>query len=266
MIAGDLNFEQNHVTIKTNKQERVLHMQSTDDILYEGKSKSVHPGPCADSVILRYKDTATAFNGVKKEEISGKGKLNATISNLIYAYLHENGVETHLIEILDETTVAAKKVEVVPIEVIIRNVAAGRFSHTYGVPEGTPLRRAVVEFALKDDALDDPPINESQILALDLATATELADMTRQAVKINELLITYFAKVKIRLIDFKLEFGRYKDGSIILCDEISPDSCRLWDADTGQKLDKDRFRQDLGDLISGYEEVLHRLTSGGFTS
>ena len=229
-----------------------------DKILYEGKSKLICQGPDEDSVVIRYKDTATAFNGVKKEELSGKGRLNAAISNLLYGYLAAHGIETHLISVIDDTSVLAKKAEIVMVEVIVRNAAAGSFAKKYGVPEGTALRNTTTEFSLKSDALDDPMINESQITALGLATAAELADMTQQALRVNELLCGLFAGIGIRLIDFKLEFGRCAE-KLLLCDEISPDSCRFWDAKTGEKLDKDRFRRDLGNVLEGYEDVLGRL-------
>ena len=229
-----------------------------DEILYEGKSKIICRGPDEGSYILRYKDTATAFNGEKKEELSGKGALNAAISNLIYGYLAENGVETHLLKVIDETTALIKKAEIVMVEVIVRNVAAGSFSKRFGVAEGTALKNTIVEFSLKSDSLGGPMINESQITAIGLATGEELAEMTKQALRINGLLTALFAKTGIRLIDFKLEFGRC-GGKIILCDEISPDSCRFWDAATDKKLDKDRFRRDMGDVLDGYRDVLARL-------
>ena len=227
-------------------------------VLYEGKSKVICEGPDQNSLIIRYKDTATAFNGVKKEELDGKGKLNAEISNLIYDYLAENGIETHMIETVDDTTVIVKKAEIVMVEVIVRNVAAGSFSKKYGVAEGTELRNTTTEFSLKSDELDDPMINRSQITAIGLATDAELDNMTAQALRINELLCALFAKAGIRLIDFKLEFGRF-DGKIILCDEISPDSCRLWEMGTNEKMDKDRFRRDMGNVLNGYRDVLRRL-------
>jgi len=227
-------------------------------ILYEGKSKIICEGPNDASVIVRYKDTATAFNGEKKEELAGKGKLNAAISNLLYGYIARHGIKTHLLEVIDDTTALVKKAEIVMVEVIVRNVAAGSFSKKYGVPEGTALQNTTTEFSVKSDELGDPMINDSQITALGLATAEELAYMTAQALKINELLYALFEKAGIRLIDFKLEFGRC-NGKIILCDEISPDSCRFWDADTDKKLDKDRFRRDLGDVLGGYQDVLERL-------
>jgi phosphoribosylaminoimidazole-succinocarboxamide synthase len=227
-------------------------------ILYEGKSKLVCPGEDEHSCIIRYKDTTTAFNGERKEELFGKGRLNAEISNLLYAYLAENGVKTHLIKVIDETSVLVRKAEIVLVEVILRNVAAGSFSKRYGVPEGTQLQNTVVEFSLKSDALGDPMINESQVTALNIATQSELEEIKAQALRINTLLRHLFAKAGIRLIDIKLEFGRV-DGEIIVCDEISPDSCRLWDMVTGEKLDKDRFRYGLGNVLEGYRDVLGRL-------
>ena len=228
------------------------------DILYEGKSKIICAGPDEGSFVLRYKDTATAFNGEKKEELSGKGALNAAISRLIFGYLEKNGVQTHLIKVIDDTTWLVKKAEIIMVEVIVRNVAAGSFSKKYGVPEGTALKNIVAEFSLKSDALGDPMINDRQITAIGIATAAELDEMTAQALKINELLSALLLKTGIRLVDFKLEFGRC-GGKIILCDEISPDSCRFWDAETNKKLDKDRFRRDMGDVLDGYRDVLARL-------
>ena len=228
------------------------------EIIYEGKSKFVCRGDDDSSLIIRYKDTATAFNGEKKAELSGKGRLNAEISNIIFEYLTENSIKTHLIEIIDETSVRVRKAEIVLVEVIVRNIAAGSFSSKYGVPEGSALNNTVVEFSYKNDALGDPMICESQITAIGLATKDELRQMTEQALKINELLCGLFEKTGIKLVDFKLEFGRC-DSEMILCDEISPDSCRLWDVNTDEKLDKDRFRRDLGDVLEGYRDVLSRL-------
>ncbi|MDR0331742.1 MAG: phosphoribosylaminoimidazolesuccinocarboxamide synthase [Chitinispirillales bacterium] len=228
------------------------------DILYEGKSKIVCCGIDGNTLLIRYKDTATAFNGGKKEELSGKGKLNAEISNFLFAHLEKRGIKTHLVKVIDDTSAIVKKAEIVMVEVIVRNVAAGSFSKKYGVPEGASLKNVVVEFSYKSDELGDPMLAESHITALGLATSEELEEMARQALKINEMLIDIFAKARIRLVDFKLEFGRC-GGEIILCDEISPDSCRLWDMDTDKKLDKDRFRRDLGDVLGGYREVLERL-------
>ena len=229
-----------------------------NDILYEGKSKILCKGRDENTLLVRYKDTATAFNGEKKEELAGKGKLNSEISNIIYKYLAENGVDTHLVEIVDDTSVIVKKAEIIMVEVIVRNLAAGGFSKKYGVAEGSALKNTVVEYCYKSDALGDPMINASQITAIGLATSDEITVMYAAALRVNELLRELFAKAGIKLVDFKLEFGRC-GGAIILCDEISPDSCRLWDIDTGEKLDKDRFRRDLGDVLAGYRNVLGRL-------
>ena len=226
--------------------------------LYEGKSKIVYAGEAPGTCIIRYKDTATAGNGAKKEDLPGKGKLNAEISNYIYQYLMDNGVKTHLLKVIDDTTVLVKHAEIVMVEVIVRNVAAGSFSKKYGVPEGTALKNTVVEFSLKSDELGDPMINDCQITALGVATQAELDELRAMSLRIDELMTALFAKAGIKLIDFKLEFGRV-DGELVLCDEISPDSCRLWDAATDEKLDKDRFRRDLGNVLDGYRAVLARI-------
>ena len=226
--------------------------------LYEGKSKIVYAGEAPGTCIIRYKDTATAGNGAKKEDLPGKGKLNAEISNYIYQYLMDNGVKTHLLKVIDDTTVLVKQAEIVMVEVIVRNVAAGSFSKKYGVPEGTALKNTVVEFSLKSDELGDPMINDCQITALGVATQAELDELRAMSLRIDELMTALFAKAGIKLIDFKLEFGRV-DGELVLCDEISPDSCRLWDKTTNEKLDKDRFRRDLGRVREAYEEILARL-------
>ena len=222
------------------------------------KSKIVYAGEAPGTCIIRYKDTATAGNGAKKEDLPGKGKLNAEISNYIYQYLMDNGVKTHLLKVIDDTTVLVKQAEIVMVEVIVRNVAAGSFSKKYGVPEGTALKNTVVEFSLKSDELGDPMINDCQITALGVATQAELDELRAMSLRIDELMTALFAKAGIKLIDFKLEFGRV-DGELVLCDEISPDSCRLWDAATDEKLDKDRFRRDLGNVLDGYRAVLARI-------
>ncbi len=226
--------------------------------LYEGKSKIVYEGNEPGTCVIAYKDTATAGNGAKKEDLPGKGKLNAAISNIIFEYLMKNGVKTHLLKVIDDTTVLAKHAEIVPVEVIVRNVAAGSLSKKYGVAEGTPLKNKVVEFSLKSDELGDPMINDCQLTAIGAATQEELDELRTASLKIDELMTTLFAKAGIKLIDFKLEFGR-ADGELLLCDEISPDSCRLWDAETDRKMDKDRFRRDLGNVLDGYRDVLARL-------
>ena len=230
-----------------------------EKILYEGKSKTVCEGPTDDTYIIRFKDTATAFNGEKKEDLTNKGFLNAAISNLIYKYLEENGIKTHLIKELDETSVLVRKAEIVMVEVRIRNVAAGSFSKKYGVAEGAPLACTVLEFCLKDDALGDPMINEYHILALQKATKQELQIISDMAFKVNDFMRKYFREIGIELVDFKIEFGKTPDGEIILADEISPDTCRFWDLKTMEKLDKDRFRQDLGNVEEAYMEMLRRI-------
>lgn len=227
--------------------------------LYEGKSKILYRGEEPGTCIMKYKDTATAGNGAKKEDLPGKGKLNAEISNILYQYLMDNGVKTHLLKVIDDTTVLVKQVEVIMVEVIVRNVAAGSFSKKYGVPEGSPLKNTTVEFSFKSDEYGDPLINDLQATAIGIATQEELDIMRNSALKVNDLLRELFAQAGIRLIDFKLEYGRCEDGEILLCDEISPDSCRLWDAKTNEKLDKDRFRRDLGNVLDGYREVLSRI-------
>ncbi|MCL2077937.1 MAG: phosphoribosylaminoimidazolesuccinocarboxamide synthase [Oscillospiraceae bacterium] len=243
---------------RATDNEKRTGVNGLEKILYEGKSKTICQGIDEKSLIIHYKDDATAFNGGKKEKLPGKGALNAAISHLIYKYLAENGIKTHLLKVIDDTSALVKKAEIVMIEVIVRNVAAGGFSEKYGVPEGSALKNTVVEFCLKSDKLGDPMINESQITALGLAAEAELSAMVQQSLKINQLLCRLFTQAKIRLIDFKLEFGRC-DNQLILCDEISPDSCRLWDADTGKKLDKDRFRRDMDGVLDGYRDVLRRL-------
>ncbi len=232
--------------------------EAMESIIYEGKSKQIYRGEDEDSYIIRYKDTATALNGVKKEELPGKGSLNAEISNILYEYLAKKGIKTHLIRIIDKSAILVRKAEIIMVEVIVRNLAAGSLSKKYGIYEGAALLNTVVEFSLKSDSLGDPMINESQITALNIASRDELKEMTAQAVRINELLSELFLRVGIKLVDFKLEFGR-AGGEIILCDEISPDSCRFWDVNTNDKLDKDRFRQNLGNVLEGYRDVLRRL-------
>ncbi|MGN0985847.1 MAG: phosphoribosylaminoimidazolesuccinocarboxamide synthase [Candidatus Enterenecus sp.] len=227
--------------------------------LYEGKSKIVYAGEEPGTCVIKYKDTATAGNGAKKEDLPGKGKLNAEISNIIFDYLMKNGVKTHLLQVIDDTTVLVKKADIVMVEVVVRNVAAGSFSKKYGVPEGSPLKNTVVEFSYKSDELGDPMINDCQITALGIATQAELDELRAQSLEIDRLLVDLFAKAGIRLIDFKLEFGRTADGELILCDEISPDTCRFWDAETNEKMDKDRFRRDMGNVLGGYRDVLSRL-------
>ncbi len=228
------------------------------EVLYEGKSKIVYKSELDDCYIIKFKDTATAFNGEKKEELEGKGILNAQISNLIFGYLAKNGIKTHFVKVLDKTSILAKKAEIIPIEVIVRNLAAGGFAKKYGIVEGSTLKNTILEFCYKSDELGDPMINQSQITAIGLASEQELEQMKAIALKINKLLSNLFQEVNVQLVDFKLEFGR-SNNEIILCDEISPDSCRLWDMSTSEKLDKDRFRRNLGNVLDGYREILRRL-------
>lgn len=227
--------------------------------LYEGKAKKVFKTDDERYYIVSYKDDATAFNGEKKGTIVGKGVVNNRMSNIMCRMLEQNGIETHLVEELNDRETVVKAVEIVPLEVIVRNVAAGSFSKRFGVEEGTVLKNPTLEFCLKDDALGDPMINDYQILALDIATEEELKVMSEITFKINELLKAYFLKIGVKLIDFKIELGRV-DGRIILADEISPDTCRFWDAETNKKLDKDRFRRDLGGVEEVYAEMLARVT------
>ncbi|MGL4363076.1 MAG: phosphoribosylaminoimidazolesuccinocarboxamide synthase [Cellulosilyticaceae bacterium] len=229
------------------------------NLLYEGKAKRVYETEDKKYYIVSYKDDATAFNGEKKGTILGKGVVNNRMSNIMCKMLEENGIETHYVEELNDRETVVKAVEIVPLEVIIRNVAAGSFSKRFGVEEGTVLKNATLEYCLKDDALGDPMINEHHILALGIATQEELNKMSEMTFKINELLKAHFEKVGVNLIDFKIELGRV-DGRIILADEISPDTCRFWDKETNKKLDKDRFRRDLGGVEEVYEEMLKRVT------
>lgn len=228
------------------------------ELLYEGKAKKVYTTENPDVLIVDYKDDATAFNGQKKGTIVGKGAINNRMTNFLFKKMEEKGVPTHLVEELSDRETAVKRVEIVPLEVIIRNVAAGSFSKRLAVEEGTKLKCPILEFSYKNDDLGDPFINSYYALGLDLATQEEIDKITEYAFKVNEVLIDYFKGIGIELIDFKIEFGRYK-GQIILADEISPDTCRLWDINTREKLDKDRFRRDLGSVEDAYQEVFKRL-------
>ncbi len=229
------------------------------EMLYEGKAKKVFKTDDEKLLIVDYKDDATAFNGLKKGQIMGKGVINNKMTNIVLQYLADNGIETHFVKELSDRETLVKRVSIVPLEVIIRNVAAGSFSKKFGVAEGTPLNNPILEFSYKNDELGDPMINELQALAIGIATKEEIDSISEQALKINELLKKFFLNVGIKLIDFKIEFGRY-DGRVILADEISPDTCRLWDAETNEKLDKDRFRRDLGNVEEAYQEVWRRIT------
>lgn len=226
--------------------------------LYEGKAKKVFATDKDDVVLVSYKDDATAFNGLKKGTIQGKGIVNNICSNHLFKMLEEKGIETHYIEEISDTDTLVKKVAIVPIEVIVRNIAAGSLSKRLGIEEGTVLPSTVLEFCYKNDDLGDPMINDYHALAMNLATAEELETIKKISFAVNDILRAYLKDINIDLIDFKLEFGRYK-GRIILADEISPDTCRFWDTVTREKLDKDRFRRDLGGVEDAYKEVLSRL-------
>lgn len=226
--------------------------------LYEGKAKKVYATNNPDYVIVDYKDDATAFNGEKKGTITGKGAINNKMTNFMFKLLEKEGVPTHLVEEISDRETIVKKVEIVPLEVIVRNVAAGSFSKKLGIEEGTPLKQPTLEFSYKNDDLGDPFINKYYALGLDLATEKEIEDITKYAFKVNEFMLKFFKEISIDLIDFKIEFGRFHD-QIILADEISPDTCRFWDSKTHEKLDKDRFRRDMGGVEEAYQEMMKRV-------
>lgn len=228
------------------------------DLLYEGKAKKVYTTENPDAYIVSYKDDATAFNGLKKGTIVGKGVVNNRMSNFMFKLLEEKGIMTHYIEELNDRETVVKKVEIVPLEVIVRNVAAGSLSKRLGIAEGTPMKKTVLEYSYKDDDLGDPMINDYHIFAMELATEEELKQIADMSFKINDLMKEFFDSVNVDLIDFKLEFGRCPEG-IILADEISPDTCRFWDKATGEKLDKDRFRRDMGGVEDAYAEMMKRI-------
>lgn len=228
------------------------------NLLYEGKAKKVFMTDNDDFLIVDYKDAATAFNGLKKGTINNKGIINNRMSNFLFRILNEKGIPTHFVEEINDRETLVKKVDIVPLEVIIRNIAAGSFSKRFGVPEGTELKQTVLEFCYKNDELGDPMLNLSHVYALELATEDQVKTISELAYRINDILKEYLKSINIKLVDFKLEFGIYKN-QIILADEISPDTCRLWDMNTGDKLDKDRFRRDLGNVEAAYEEVAKRL-------
>lgn len=228
------------------------------ELLYEGKAKKVYRTEDDSLYIMEFKDEATAFDGKKKGVIEEKGVLNCIISSIFFELLEKNGVETHYVERLSDREMLVKSVKIIPVEVIVRNIAAGSMAKRYGIEEGTELKRPVLEFCLKDDRLGDPMINNYHILALGLAEEEELKQIEEMAFKVNDILKEFLIKKDILLVDFKLEFGK-KDGKILLADEISPDTCRFWDSKTKEKLDKDRFRRDLGNIIEAYKEVLNRV-------
>ncbi|MDW7729109.1 MAG: phosphoribosylaminoimidazolesuccinocarboxamide synthase [Bacillota bacterium] len=229
--------------------------------LYEGKAKKIFVTENSKQYLVEFKDDATAFDGVKKDTLEDKGILNNRLSAIFFGLLESRGIETHYIETISEREMLVKALEIIPVEVIVRNIAAGSLSKRLGIPEGETLNKTVLEFSLKDDELHDPMINHYHIYAMELATTEEMAAIEASALKINDILTAYLKDKGITLVDFKLEFGRYED-RVILGDEISPDTCRFWDSSSGEKLDKDRFRRDLGGVVDAYREVLRRLEGG----
>jgi len=230
------------------------------ELLYEGKAKKVYLSKKnSDQLVLSYKNDATAFNGEKKETFTGKGRLNNAISSLLFSALHKKGLKTHFIKRLNETEQLVSKTEIIPLEVVVRNIAAGSITKRLGIEKKTRFDKPLVEFFYKKDELGDPLINDEHARFLTNVTNEEISEIKQYALEINQLLTEIFLSINITLVDFKLEFGRIADGSIVLSDEISPDTCRLWDVATGENLDKDVFRQGTGDLIEVYEEILNRL-------
>lgn len=229
------------------------------ELIYEGKAKRVYATDKADEVIVSYKDDATALDGLKKGTIEGKGAINNRMSNYLMTLLEKKGVPTHLVQELSDRETVVKRVSIVPLEVIIRNISAGSFAKRYGVEEGIVFDEPTIEFSYKNDELHDPLINSYHALALDLATKGEIETIKRYAFTVNSVLCEYFLGLGVRLVDFKLEFGRLPSGEIVLADEISPDTCRFWDAKTNEKLDKDRFRRDMGGVEEAYKEMMHRV-------
>lgn len=235
-----------------------MNIERTEQ-LYEGKAKKVYATTDENLYIVSYKDDATAFNGLKKGTIDGKGAINNRVSNYMMSLLEKEGVPTHFVEEINDRETIVKKVKIVPLEVIVRNIAAGSLSKRLGLPEGTPMKSTVLEYCYKDDELGDPMINEYHIYAMEIATPEELKKIADYSFKVNDFMRRYLADCGIDLVDFKIEFGRTPDGEIILADEISPDTCRFWDSTTHEKLDKDRFRRDLGGVEDAYQEILKRL-------
>ncbi|WP_317856384.1 phosphoribosylaminoimidazolesuccinocarboxamide synthase [Chakrabartyella piscis] len=227
--------------------------------MYEGKAKKVYATSDENMCIVSYKDDATAFNGEKKGTILGKGAINNRVTNHLMKMLEAKGIPTHFVEELSDRETVVKKVSIVPLEVIVRNIAAGSLAKRLGLEEGVKMQETVLEFCYKDDALGDPMVNEYHIMAMKWATKEEVDLIAEYSFKVNEILGAYLKEANIELIDFKLEFGKLSDGTIVLADEISPDTCRFWDTVTGEKLDKDRFRRDLGNVEDAYQEILKRL-------
>ena len=228
------------------------------ELLYEGKAKQLFKTDDPDVLLIRYKDQATALDGLKKEDISGKGEFNNAIASIFFRVLRDNGVENHFIRQVSGREMLVKNVQIIPVEVVVRNIAAGNMAKRLGMEEGTALQKPVKEFYLKDDELHDPLLNHDHVEMLELASPAEIARMEELSLKVNDILKKYLKELDIILVDFKLEFGRWQ-GGLILADEVSPDTCRFWDAGTGEKLDKDRFRRDMGGVLEAYGEVLTRL-------
>ena len=226
--------------------------------LYEGKAKIIYTTDSDNLVIQYFKDDTTAFDGAKKEILEDKGVINCSISTIIFEYLEKHGIKTHFVERLSPREMLVKKCEIIPVEVVVRNIAAGSFSRRYGVKEGTPLKEPLVEYFYKNDELHDPMVCPNHVYMFGWATREELGFMTKTALKVNELLKKFFDEIDIQLVDFKLEFGRH-NGEILLADEITPDACRLWDKSSGEVLDKDRFRKDMGKVVESYKEVYRRI-------
>lgn len=229
------------------------------ELLYEGKAKKVYATDDPEVLLVDYKDDATAFNGLKKGTIAGKGAINNRVTNYMMQILEKEGVKTHLVKELSARETLVKKVSIVPLEVIIRNISAGSFAKRYGVEEGIVFAEPTIEFSYKNDDLGDPLINDYHALALGLATKEEIETIKAMAFKVNDVMKKFFKNLKVDLVDFKLEFGRLSDGTIVLADEISPDTCRFWDSETHEKLDKDRFRRDLGNVEDAYNEMMKRI-------
>lgn len=229
------------------------------EMLYEGKAKRVYATEDPEVLLVSYKDDATAFNGLKKGTISGKGAINNRVTNYMMSILEEHGVATHLVKELSERETLVKRVTIVPLEVIIRNISAGSFAKRFGVEEGIVFDEPTIEFSYKNDDLGDPLMNAYHAIALKAATREEIETIKAMAFKVNEVMKDFFKKIGVDLVDFKLEFGRLSDGTIVLADEISPDTCRFWDSETHEKLDKDRFRRDLGNVEGAYQEMMKRI-------
>jgi len=228
------------------------------EMMYEGKAKQVYATEDSSQVIVYFKDDATAFNGKKKSQISGKGEINNTLSSMLYAYLEEKGIKTHFLRQISAREMLVHAVDIIPLEIIVRNIAAGSMARNLGVEEGTVFKKPILEYSFKKDELGDPMVSEDHIIALEWASEEQIAFIRRTALNINELLKEIMLKAGLRLVDFKLEFG-VKEDEILLADEISPDTCRLWDVETAEIMDKDRFRKDLGQVAEHYQEVLKRV-------